>query len=139
MTLKELSKLRYLKTLIMLTSSRIKSLEEKLDVGAQVFSDMPKKPGTSDPIGDTVPEIVDKKNSLIQQKIQYEEEKRRIESYIYSVEDYQVRAILILRFIERMKWSEIADVISGGNTEDSVKKACYRYLEKNSTNLSQMS
>ena len=54
-----------------------------------------------------------------------------VERYIRSVKDSQIRRIISLRVIESLSWNEVADEMSGGNTEDSVKKAFYRYVEKN--------
>lgn len=54
-----------------------------------------------------------------------------VERYIRSVKDSQIRRIISLRVIESLSWNEVADEMGGGNTEDSVKKAFYRYVEKN--------
>ena len=129
MTIRELEKLKYLDTLISTTTNRILALEERLDVGAQVLTDMPKKPGAKDAIGDTVPEIVDRKANLLRMVKRYEDEKQRIEAYIDGIEDYQIRLILTLRFVHFMTWAEVAGAIGGNNTEDSVKKACYRFID----------
>lgn len=128
MTIKELEKLKYLDTLISVTSDRIRELEERLDVGAQVITDMPRTPGIKDRIGDIVPDIADQRTRLERAKERYEDEKRRIVEYIDSVEDYQVHLILTLRYVSFMSWAEVADAIGGGNTEASVKKAFYRFI-----------
>lgn len=49
--------------------------------------------------------------------------------YICSIPDNQTRLIFYLRFVEGLKWNNIADQIGGNNTEDSVKKRCYRYIK----------
>lgn len=54
-----------------------------------------------------------------------------VEKYIRSVQDSQIRRIISLRVIESLTWNEVADEMGGGNTEDSVKKAFYRYVDKN--------
>lgn len=53
-----------------------------------------------------------------------------VEEFIVSVEDSRMRRIINLRFIENLSWSEVAIHIGGGNTEDSIKKAFYRFMEK---------
>lgn len=40
-----------------------------------------------------------------------------------------VEDVLTLRFIENLSWKEVAYTAGAGNTEDSVKKRCYRYLK----------
>jgi len=53
----------------------------------------------------------------------------RLNRYIQFGEDSLIRQILELRFIKGFKWNKVADDIGGNNTEDSVKKAFYRYLK----------
>ena len=54
----------------------------------------------------------------------------QVEEFISSVDDSMMRRIINLRFIEKMSWGKIANKIGGGNTEDSIKKAFYRFMEK---------
>lgn len=51
-------------------------------------------------------------------------------NYIIHIPDSQTRQIFMLRFIDGLTWSCIADIIGGHNTEDSVKKRCYRYFKE---------
>lgn len=53
-----------------------------------------------------------------------------VEEFIAGVDDSRMRRIITLRFIENLSWNEVARRIGGGNTEDSVKKAFYRFMEK---------
>ncbi len=57
-------------------------------------------------------------------------EYNKLTEYISHIPDSQTRTIFYLRFIECLKWNSIADRIGGNNTEDSVKKRCYRYVGK---------
>lgn len=52
-----------------------------------------------------------------------------VEEFIASVNDSRMRRIINLRFIENLSWNKVADKIGGNNTEDSVKKAFYRFIE----------
>ena len=52
-----------------------------------------------------------------------------VEEFIASVDDSRMRRIINLRFIENLSWNKVADHIGGNNTEDSVKKAFYRFIE----------
>ena len=54
-----------------------------------------------------------------------------IEAYIFGIEDSHMRRIASFRVIDGLSWSQVAVKIGGGNTDESVKKAFYRYLEKN--------
>ena len=51
-----------------------------------------------------------------------------IEKFIRTIQDSHIRNIVRLRVVEGKTWNEVADVIGGGNTEDSVKKAFHRFL-----------
>ena len=54
----------------------------------------------------------------------------QVEEFIASVKDSRMRRIINLRFIENLSWNKVADRIGGGNTEDSIKKAFYRFMEE---------
>lgn len=50
--------------------------------------------------------------------------------FIESIDDSHMRMIITYRVIENYSWNKVADHMGGGNTEDSVKKAFYRFMEK---------
>lgn len=50
--------------------------------------------------------------------------------FINSIDDSHVRRIVTMRFVDGMKWRQIALNIGGGNTEDSVRKTVERFLER---------
>ena len=54
----------------------------------------------------------------------------KIERFLNTVNDSYIRRIITFRYIDHMPWNRVADRIGGGNTEDSVRKALDRYLEK---------
>lgn len=56
-------------------------------------------------------------------------ERDRLRQYIEDAEDAQMRMILDLRFAKRLSWVQVAHRLGGGNTEDGVRKACFRYLK----------
>lgn len=53
-----------------------------------------------------------------------------VEEYIESIEDSRMRRIIEMRFIDKMTWNQVANNIGGRNTDDSVKKAFYRFIEE---------
>ena len=53
----------------------------------------------------------------------------QVEEFIANLEDSRMRRIITLRFIENLSWNKVADRIGGNNTEDSIKKAFYRFME----------
>ena len=130
MTIRELSKLYYIKKLIDRDTRRLIELEAKLHPGGMNLSGIPRKSSPKNMIEEIVPIISELKDKIKQEQEKYMREQVAIEEYIRSVEDYQIRLILSYRFVDLMTWQQIAQKIGGNNTEDSVKKICYRYLRK---------
>lgn len=56
-------------------------------------------------------------------------EAEETEAFIRSVDDPDLRLILLLRFVDRLDWCEIEACLDKKGI-DSVKKRCYRFLEK---------
>lgn len=65
--------------------------------------------------------------SLCRQRLALAEKEAAVTAYIGSVPDSLVRQILTLRFVDGHSWTAVAHRIGGGNTEESVKKAFYRF------------
>lgn len=71
-----------------------------------------------------------RKSILANLEIELLETLNQVEKFIASVEDSRMRRIITLRVIDNLSWNGVADRIGGGNTEDSVKKSFYRFMEK---------
>ena len=56
---------------------------------------------------------------------------REILEYIFSINDSQIRRIMRLRHIELKSWLQVANIIGGNNTADSVRKMHDRFLQDN--------
>lgn len=63
-------------------------------------------------------------------KSEIEETVNDVQIYINSIEDSHIRRIVSMRYIDGMKWRQIADCVGGGNTEDAVRKTVERFLER---------
>ena len=70
-----------------------------------------------------------RKATLASLEMELLETLNQVEEFIASVDDSRMRRIITLRFLENLSWNKVADRIGGGNTEDSVKKAFYRFME----------
>ena len=131
MTLKELSQLYWLNREIEMDKKRLEELESELSsVSSPEISDMPKSTSYDNKLERKVIDkvclqsIIDKKNKrCIQERI-------KLELYICTIPDSLLRQIFTYRFINGLTWYQIAEHIGGGNTEDSVRMTCYRYLKK---------
>lgn len=53
-----------------------------------------------------------------------------IERFLNTISDSFIRRIIYYRFLEHMPWEKVAEKVGGSNTEDSVRKALDRFLEK---------
>ena len=77
------------------------------------------------------------KNLLLNQRkstleiLEYEitQQTNEVEQFIAGIKDSRMRRIINLRFIQNLSWNKVADRIGGNNTEDSVKKMFYRFIE----------
>lgn len=63
-------------------------------------------------------------------KLKLEREREKLIRYIRTIPDSQTRLVFIMRFERCLSWRQIANYIGGNNTEESVKKICYRYIKE---------
>lgn len=70
-----------------------------------------------------------RKATLASLELELMEMLNQVEEFIASVDDSRMRRIITLRFIDNLSWNKVADRIGGNNTEDSAKKAFYRFME----------
>ena len=69
-----------------------------------------------------------RKATLSELEMELLETLNEVEEFIASIKDSHIRRIVNLRVVDGLSWCEVARRI-GGNTEDSVKKAFYRFME----------
>jgi len=130
LTKKELSQLYYLNREIEEIQRRIAELEA-LATGCTVrITGLPKTQGLSDRIAEYVAEIVDLKCLLDLDLKKCFYELNRLNRYINSIEDSQMRLILSLRYINGLPWEQVAASISYSLSGESVRKAHDRFLRK---------
>ena len=130
MTLKELSRLYYLNREIEMDQRRLRELEAKALPGAQVITGMPHGTGVVDKVGGCAAEIADLRGIIEVKHQQCLYERSRLERYIAGIDDSLLRQIFTYRFVNGLPWLQVAACIGGGNTADSVRVACNRYIEK---------
>ena len=129
MTLQELNQLFELRERLAKAQEMIDSLRAAACPGGQVLTGMPHAPGYRDKVGDFAVEIADMADRIEYLQGEIAKAEAPILSFIRAIDNDQTRLIFRLRFIRGMAWKEVAAVLRGGNTEASVKSACYRYLE----------
>lgn len=129
MTKKELSQLYWLNREIEAYQKRLEELEALASSPKPLnYDGMPHMSGYGDALARCVAEIVDLKAIIAAKQLQCIHERNRLERYIADIPDSLTRQIFALRFINGLTWYQVAMHIGGSNTEDSVRKACDRYL-----------
>jgi hypothetical protein len=130
MTLKELSQLYYLNREIELDQQRLEELRAKAESpSAPKLDGMPHNPTVESRLERYIAEIVDLSAIITAKQVRCIHERNRLERYINDIDDSRTRMIFALRFVNGLSWVQVAAHIGGGNTDKSVSKACYRYLE----------
>lgn len=129
MTRKELSQLYYLKREIMNDEQRLIELESAAMATTSRVSGLPGGGKRSDKTA-IAAEIADLR-AIINAKhemciVHY----NKIMRYIAGLDDSFMRQVIAYRCIDLMKWRQIAQKIGGGNTEEGVRKAYARFVER---------
>lgn len=128
MTLLELNEHYELRKRLRKVQEMRRSLLETAEPGSAKLSGTPIGSSPSDKVGALAVELAD-----LDGRIRYlEDEVCRNESpildFIQSIPDDQTRLVFRLRYVRALSFAEVADIIGGGNTDDTIKKAVYRYL-----------
>ncbi len=92
------------------------------------FDGMPHTPGYGDRVGELAAEIADMRTRAASLEDMVRWASLEVSQFINGIPDDQARLIFRLRFLRGLSWGEVAAIIGGGNTENSVKKVCYRHL-----------
>ncbi len=129
MNKKDLSQLYWLNREIEEQQRRLEELESIATSCTANITGMPKGNGVSDKVASCVAEIIDLKGliDLNIKKCFYE--LNRLNRYIESVEDSQMRMILSLRYVNGLTWQQIAFSI-GECDEQYPRKKHNRFLAK---------
>lgn len=128
MTIKELSQLYYLKKEIAKLEKQLQDLQDASTRATVTVSDSPRSGRVSSPtaLGADICELKTMLEDIRQQRIA---EYKRLLGYINSIDDSYTRQVMTLRFVEGLKWEEVADELN--TTSWSVKHLCYRFVDRN--------
>ena len=131
MTLRKLSQLRYLNQEIERDMQRLAELRAFIEnPSTSKLSGMPTMENYKNITEKNIIEIITLEGIIDSKIDRCIAEQKEIEEYISGIDDSLTRQIFTLRFIKGLSWRQVAFKLSG-NTEESVKKICYRYLRKN--------
>ena len=130
MTKRELSQLYYLNREIEEMQNRLQELECLATSCTANITGMPHASGINDRIGKYAAEIADLKSLLDLNLKKCFYELNRLNRYINSIDDSEMRLILSLRYINGLCWEQVAASISLCASGESVRKAHDRFLRK---------
>lgn len=74
--------------------------------------------------------LYSRKTTLALLEADIDEKILEVEKFMADIGDSRIRRIIDLRYIRNLSWNDVAAKIGGGNTEDTVKKQFYRFMEK---------
>ncbi len=134
MTLQELSQLFKLMEQLRRDEEMLDALRAAACPGSQVLTGMPHTPGVRDKVGDLAVEIADLQDDIDHLNEQITAKRNEVQVFVSTIQNAQTRMVFRLRFLRGLTWEEVAIVLGGRNTEDGVKKICYRYLDALSVN-----
>lgn len=129
MTKQELSQLYHLNREIEHMQKRLKELETIATSSTSRITGMPHGSGVSDKVGDYSAEIADLKELLDLNLRKCFYELNRLNRYIESIENSEIRMILSFRYINGLCWEQVAANINPYASGDSVRKAHDRFLK----------
>lgn len=128
MTLDELNRHFDLRSELNTANEMLESMRSAAEPGAQKITGMPRASGAHDMVGALAIEIVTLEESTAELKKEVAESEPYIKAFVEEISDIQLRTIFRLRFLCALSWKEVAAIVGGRNSEDSVRMACYRYL-----------
>lgn len=131
MTLKELSQLYYLNLEIKDCEKKLKELESQRGISAVVLDGMPHGKGPADSqVAQLAAEIVDLEAIIHAKRIECIHERNRLERYIDSIPDSEIRMIFKYRFRDCLSWKQVASRLGDKNTPEQVRQVCSRYIRQ---------
>ena len=127
----DLMKVYYLDKEITEWKEEIKRIRDRaMPKSVQYGAFKTKKVTPADLVAEAAVMIADTERKIRKKLLELELARNEIIRYIMDIEDCQTRLIFKLRCLDNMSWNEVADRVGGMNSEYSVKKRFYRYLEK---------
>ena len=133
MTYKELNELYYIRREIARDEQKIEELRRKATSSTTALSAETAGPhaGVSDEVGAYAAAIADLTSDLAVKTEERVAVYHRTLAYIEGIEDSHTRLMLKLRFVDNLRWDDVAAVIGGYWTGQSVRQAFSRWAREN--------
>lgn len=131
MTLAELDAHLFLVTQLNTARAMLQSLQTVIHAAS--FDGMPKNHSSGNKMDALVIKLTEQEKKVEQYERAVRRSEKDVKMFIDSIQDSRTNLIFYLRFICGYSWQEVAGVIGGGNSTESVKSQCYRYLRNAKT------
>lgn len=130
-TLQDLKELRYMQGEIAALAEREREIAHRLTYAASVPAAARVKGDDGRTGEERYRDALERvRESLCARRLTLAEKEAAVLAYISGIPDSLMRQILTFRFVTGLSWTAVANKIGGGNTEESVKKAFYRFFAK---------
>ena len=131
MTLKEISRYYELRQRLTRYNEALLALRTAAENITSKLDGMPPSPGHGDRTAHYGGLIAQLEIDIEKNNEELREARREAQDFISKIEDGYIKTIFNLRFIACLSWSEVAEAMGRGKgAADSLRVACYRYLEK---------
>lgn len=130
MTKEKLMQVYYIDKEITAWKKELEKIRAAREVSAVRLTGVPgRKSAICDKVAENAAAAADTERKIRQKLLELEKARNEVTNYILSIPDCQTRLIFKLRCLNLLSWNAVADEIGGMNSEYSVKKRFYRYLE----------
>lgn len=130
-TKEELSQIYYLNKEVKMWQKELNRLKCQSLLKGQQLTGMPSASGTKDKVGDFATRKADIELIIEGKLKEIQIQREKIIESINNIEDSLIRQIVFYRNVSCMSWKQVALEIGGNNTENSVRMAYNRFIEKN--------
>lgn len=130
MTLQELNHFFDLQRKLPDIDEMLLGLEEAAVPGAQKLTGMPHASGVRDKVGDLAIEIADLRTDRERVEAEIAEMQPKVEAFIQSIQDVELRTIFRLRFIRGLTWADIGECYRWKYAEGTLRYRVIRYMDR---------
>lgn len=131
MTYRELRQISDLRHEIERDMHKLEELRRKAVSSTSVLSDSrTSHAGVSDKVGNYAARIVDLEAETKRNLERLVKLETQITEFVNGIEDAHIRLLIKLHYIDGLPWYKVALQVGGGNTDQTVRQAVKRYLNK---------
>ncbi len=129
MTIRDFSKLIYLKKEIAAHQRQLDELEQSLELRQALFLGL--REFSLGAVDDAMRDEMEQCRQLLETSMKKSlAEYKRLVVFISEIDDSLIRQVVFFRFIQGLTWTQTAAEVGGGNNADSIRMMVKRYLAK---------